>query len=172
MRRPVRPGPELSYKKGVGSLGVDAGQGRTGEFEMTTTKTIAMAALLVMSGAACATASSDTEMSAEVAARLAEFEPTGRTETCINTTRIRSIDALDDRRLLVRVGVNDYYLNEVSGRCSGAAWAGNRLQYTTSTGQLCRNEIIQVVDNTTGFMAGSCGLGSFQELAEKPAETE
>ncbi len=135
-------------------------------------KTAAAAALIAVTGAACATASSDNETSEEVAARLAEFEPTGETETCLNTTRIRSIDALDDRRFLVRVGVNDYYLNEISGRCSGAARAGNRLQYTISTGQLCRNEIIQVVDNTTGFTVGSCGLGSFQELAKKPAETE
>lgn len=135
-------------------------------------KTIVVAALMAVSGAACATANTDTEMSEKVAARLAEFEPTGKVETCLSTVRVRSIDALDDYRFLVRTGVNDYYLNEVSGRCSGAGRAGNRLQYTISGAQLCRNEIIQVVDNTTGFMVGSCGLGSFQELAEKPAKTE
>lgn len=137
-----------------------------------TFKTTALTALIAISGAACATASSNYEMSEKVAARLAKFEPTGNVETCLNTTRIQSIDALDDYRLLVRTGVSTYYLNEVSGRCSGAGRAGSRLQYTISTGQLCRNEIIQVVDNTSGFTVGSCGLGSFQELSKKPAEAE
>ncbi len=130
----------------------------------------ALAAVIALTGAACATAGANDEISEKVAAKLAEFEPTGETTACLSTTRIRSIDALDDKRFLVRVGVSDYYLNEVSGRCSGASRAGNRLQYTISTGQLCRNEIIEVVDNTSGFTAGSCGLGSFQELMKKPAE--
>ncbi|MAW78603.1 MAG: hypothetical protein CMI63_00045 [Parvularcula sp.] len=135
-------------------------------------KTAIAAALIAMSGAACATTDGNSEASEEVAARLAEFEPTGETTACVNLTRIRSIDPLDDYRFLVRTGVNDYYLNEVSGRCNGAARAGNRLQYTTSTGQLCRNEIIEVVDNLAGFTVGSCGLGTFQELAKKPEEAE
>lgn len=135
-------------------------------------KKLFLAALIALPIGACATAGASDEISEKVAAKLAEFEPTGETTTCLNTTRIRSIDALDDKRLLVRTNSNGYYLNEISGRCSGAARAGNRIQYTISTGQLCRNEIIQVVDNTSGFTVGSCGLGSFQELVKKPAEEE
>lgn len=113
----------------------------------------------------CATAAAgDGAMSERAAERLAQFEATGETETCLRTTRIQSITALDEKHLLVRVSGNNYYLNKVSGKCNGAQWAGNRLQYTITTGQLCRNEIITVVDNTTGITAGSCGLNSFEKL--------
>jgi hypothetical protein len=119
----------------------------------------------VLATAGCATAASDDGAISERAAeRLAQFEATGETENCLSVMRIQSITALDERHLLVRVSTNNYYLNKVSGKCNGAQWAGNRLQYTITTGQLCRNEIITVVDNTTGLTEGSCGLNSFEKL--------
>ena len=146
-----------------------SGQGRTGENIMII-RIAALSVLTAFAGAACATAKPAEAMSDKVAKKLAAFEQTGETTACLNTTRIRSIDALDDWRFLVRTNTGDYYLNEVSNRCSGAARAGNRLQYTISTGQLCRNEIIKVVDNTSGFTVGSCGLGSYEKLTKAPAE--
>lgn len=112
------------------------------------------------------------EITPEAEERLADFERTGEMRACLNLRAIDQIDALDERHLLVRVGLNDYYLNEVSGRCSGAGRFNNRIQYTTSISQLCRNEIITIVDNTTGFTMGSCGLGSFERLIEKPDEDD
>jgi hypothetical protein len=128
-----------------------------------------LAALTSTIAFGCATAAK-VEMSEKAAARLAEFEPTGKTRSCMSLTTIRSIDALDESHFLVEAAGGDYYLNKVSGRCSGAGRAGNRLQYTVTTGQLCRNEIITVVDNSQGFTVGSCGLGDYEELQEKPAE--
>ncbi len=127
------------------------------------------AAMTAAAAFGCATAST-VEMSDKAAERLAAFEPTGKTRSCMSLTAIRSIDALDESRFLVEAAGGDYYLNTISGRCSGADRAGNRLQYTVTTGQLCRNEIITVVDNMSGFTVGSCGLGDFEELQEKPAE--
>lgn len=112
------------------------------------------------------------EISPEAEERLADFERTGEMRTCLNLRAISQIDPLDERHFLVRVGLNDYYLNEISGRCSGAGRFNNRIQYTTSISQLCRNEIITIVDNTTGFTVGSCGLGSFERLIEKRDEEE
>lgn len=130
----------------------------------------AMLAMAVIFGAAgCATVEAE-ETSAEVEAKLAEFERTGDMRSCLNLRSIDQIKPLNENLFLVRVGVNDYYLNEVSGRCSGADSSFNRLQYTTSLNQLCRNEIIRVVDNSTGFTIGSCGLGSFERLEKKPKE--
>lgn len=120
--------------------------------------------------AACATAGDSYEMSEKTAARLAEFEATGETESCLSLTRIQSITALDDRHLLVRSTGKYYYLNKVSGRCNGASRPGNRIQYTVSANQLCRNQIITIVENTNGFTTGSCGLNSFEKLAK--VETE
>ena len=116
--------------------------------------------------ASCASSGSSYEMSEAVAERLAKYEKTGETETCLSVRRINAITPLDDRNFLVRVGVNDYYLNQPRGRCAGAARFGNRLQYKVHGGSLCRNEIIQVVDNSSGLTGGSCGLGSFEKLEE------
>ncbi len=125
----------------------------------------------VMATAGCATtAYDDGAMSERAAERLAQFEATGETENCLSSRRIQSITALDERHLLVRVSVNDYYLNKVSGKCNGAQCAVNRLQYTITTGQLCRNEIITVVDNTSGMTEGSCGLNSFEKLERIAAQ--
>ena len=109
------------------------------------------------------------KMSERAAKRLAQFEQTGEMKTCLNVRSINSMTALDDNHILVRTGVNDYYLNRASG-CGGAARSGNRLQYTISGGNLCRNQIVKVVDNSSGFTVGSCGLGSFERLEKKPKE--
>ncbi len=122
--------------------------------------------------AACATAGSSYEMSDEVAAKLAEFEKTGEVRNCIQLRAIDQIKPLDERNFLIEAGVNDYYLAELGSSCNGADSTLNRLQIETSQSSLCRNEIIRIVDNSTGFTVGSCGMSDFQKLEkiEEPAE--
>lgn len=114
--------------------------------------------------AACTTTGSSYAMSEEVAAKLAKFEKTGEVTDCLSLRSIDQIKPLDDRNFLIETGVNDYYLAELSTSCTGADRSFNRLQYKTSLSSLCRNEIITVVDNSTGFTVGSCGMSDFQEL--------
>ena len=128
-----------------------------------------LAAITAVSAAACATTASD-EISEKAAARLAEFEATGETQACLSTSQIRQITPLDERHFLIRTGVNDYYLN-VTSRCASAHRSNYRIQYQLTNNRLCRNQIITVVDNTTGITAGSCGLGDFERL-EPIAEDE
>ena len=128
-------------------------------------------AAATLAAVGCATAKpSDPQMTEKAAAKLAKFDVTGETKRCIGSNLIRSIDALDDWHFLVTTTSGDYYLNKVSGRCSGAGSLSNRLQYSTTTGQLCRNEFIEVVENSSGFSLGSCSLGDFEALEKKPAE--
>ena len=126
--------------------------------------------LLLLTAGSCATSGGGYQMSERTAARLAEFEKTGDIERCLNTTRINRIEPLDEYHLLFVTGANDYYLNEPRSGCSGAQRYSNRLQYTISMSQLCRGEIIDVVENSTGFVVGACSLNDFQELEKKPAE--
>ena len=121
--------------------------------------------------AACATAGSSYEMSEEVAAKLAQFERTGDVDNCLSLRSIDSIDALDERNFLIEMRSNDYYLSELSSSCINADGVNTRLQYETTLAQLCRGEIIRVVDNSTNFTVGSCGMGSFERLekVEEPA---
>lgn len=99
---------------------------------------------------------------------LDQYERTGEMRSCLNLRSIRSIKAIDDNHLLVRVGHNQYYLNHVNSTCHGASRRLNRLEYRTPQNQLCRNEIIRVVNNLTGHSSGGCGLGNFERL-EKPS---
>ncbi|WP_411820179.1 DUF6491 family protein [Hyphococcus formosus] len=120
---------------------------------------------------ACVSAQAgEDKMSEKAAAELAKYEKTGETQTCLSTSRIRSIDPIDDLNFLVHMNNRDVYLNKVSGKCHGASRVGNRLQYTITANQLCRNEIITVVDNSLNTTVGSCGLNSFEELRELPEE--
>ena len=125
----------------------------------------ALSAAAVLGGG-CATAASE-RVNKAAAEKLDSFERTGEVVSCIRLARGNSITPVTESTFLIRVGVNNYYVNEVSGRCRGATRSSTRLQYTTSLSQLCRNEIIRVVDNSAGFQTGACGLGSFEKLAKK-----
>ncbi|MHA7872857.1 MAG: DUF6491 family protein [Hyphococcus sp.] len=136
---------------------------------MKQTMLFALAGLAV----GCASAPGTGGMTAAADERLAEFDRTGETAACLNVAQIRQMTALDERRLLVRASGGQYYLNTTSGRCIGAARPNNRIQYALGgTTQLCRNQIITIVDNALGVVSGSCGLGAFETLERKEAEVE
>ena len=125
-----------------------------------------VAALLLQ---ACATGPAEApEPSAEAAETLAAFERTGATRSCLNTRTIETIEPLDERFWLIETRGGPTYLNEVGPGCFGADRAFTYLAYETPTGQLCRSEIVRVIDDGTRTARGSCGLGDFQALA--PAE--
>ncbi|GAB4518352.1 MAG: hypothetical protein Kow00133_03350 [Amphiplicatus sp.] len=124
----------------------------------------------LLAAMSCATTASE-RVDEKVVDKLAGLERTGEKVTCLNVRNITSIDAADEKTFLVRVGVNDYYVNEARGRCSGATQTFNHLEYTITTTQLCKLDIIRVMDNQTGTFYGSCSLGEFEKLAEKaPAD--
>lgn len=121
--------------------------------------------------AGCATAGAE-RINESAAAKFAEYERTGEVTTCMNVRRITSIDAIDEKTLLIKAGVSDYYVSDLSNRCAGATSAFNRFQYRMPTGQLCRNEIIEIVDNGTGMLAGTCAMGSYEKLVKKQPQGE
>lgn len=108
-----------------------------------------------------AMAQEPTERAAE---RLAQYEATGETRTCISTSRIGSMIALDDNHFLIEVRGGEVLLNRVRGRCNQAASAFTRMEYRVTGSQLCRNDIINIVDNSSGLWSGSCSLGDFEVL--------
>lgn len=127
---------------------------------------IAFSAALAVPAAARETAAAKAERT------LAKFERTGEMTDCLLGSQINEIDPLTDELFLVRVGAGTYYLNEVNGSCNGAARSFSRLQYTRSTSQLCRLQIVSVYENTSNIFMGSCSLGSFEKLKMKPPAPE
>lgn len=117
--------------------------------------------------AGCATAPAE-QVNKAAAKTFAKYERTGEKTSCLSIAQISSIRPVTETTFLVRTNASDFYANDVSGRCNGATRNSSRIEYTTSLSQLCRNELIRVVDNTSGFELGGCGLGSFEKLKKKP----
>lgn len=138
---------------------------------MTIRYQIVLGALIAFAG--CASGPREEEVNKSAAKTLAKYERTGEKTTCLSITQISQIRPVTESTFLVKVRAGDYYVNDISGRCNGATRRATRIEYTTSLNQLCSNEIIRIVDNTTGFQVGGCGLGSFEKLKEKsPADEE
>ncbi|MGF1543386.1 MAG: hypothetical protein ACFB00_02570 [Parvularculaceae bacterium] len=116
---------------------------------------------------ACATTTDNEPVDAAAKKLLDSLEPTGETRQCLNITRVRQIRPVTERLFLVRAGVSDYYRTEIRGRCNGATRQGNRLQYRTAITQICGGQIVQIIDNNSGFTQGSCAFGSFERMAPK-----
>lgn len=109
----------------------------------------------------------EPEMSVEAAETLAAYDVTGETESCLSTRRIDQIKPLDERHWMVETVNGDMYLNRVGRGCNGADRSFSYLQYDTPTAQLCRGEIIRVIDNGSNMVQGSCGLGDYERLAPR-----
>lgn len=119
--------------------------------------------------AGCATTAS-SPVNEGAAARLASLERTGEVKTCLGIPQINEITAVDEKTLLIRAGADTWYVSDLKTRCRGVVSRGNRIEYTTSLSQLCRNDILRIVDNGGGFQTGSCGMGSFERLAGKRSQ--
>lgn len=130
---------------------------------------VAWLGILGIGLAACATEGRVATLSEEAADKLAAFEPTGEMTNCLNSRLIQEVRPLNETLILVRTGANAFWLNRTTGRCNNAESSFSRLQYRNTTSQLCRGQIVQVIDNTTGSTVGSCSFGDFERLEAKEA---
>lgn len=96
------------------------------------------------------------------------FVETGETVGCVSM-RSTGIDAIDENRLLFKVG-SRYYLNETRGTCEKAESTFYRLEARLFGPRACKGDIFNVVDNQSGLFAGACSLGEFRALAKTPKE--
>ena len=101
---------------------------------------------------------------------LSKYTVTGETEQCLSLTSIRQSKPLDDYNILFETRGGETYLSRLPTRCSGLGFE-RAFTYSTSLTKLCSTDIITVIDSTNpSFRRGSCGLGVFEKLEEKPAE--
>lgn len=98
---------------------------------------------------------------------LAKFDRTGEMTSCVNM-RSTTVTAIDEDTLLFRVGSGNYYVNETGSRCNDADSGFTRIELTLYGSQLCRGEIVSVINNSNGIHQGSCILGEFEKLVKKP----
>lgn len=96
------------------------------------------------------------EQERDALAGLTPGEPVG----CIPLNQARSTTFIGDRTILYRVSPNLIYRNDPPNGCPGLR-PGMTIVTRTPSNQLCRGEIVRVVDLVAGIEAGGCGLGDF-----------
>jgi len=101
----------------------------------------------------------------EALAGLTPGEPVG----CIPLNQARSTTFIGDRTILYRVSPNLIYRNDPPNGCAGLR-PGMTIVTRTPSNQLCRGEIVRVVDLVAGVEAGGCGLGDFVPYRRSSAD--
>jgi hypothetical protein len=127
-------------------------------------RSMALALLLGLPVAACATGAEETEDNTALAEALAGYERTGETVSCLSTRQIDDIDPIDDEHWLITTRSGETYLNTVSRGCFNADSAFTYLAYSTTGNRLCRGELVEVLNSSSRMTQGSCALGAYEEL--------
>lgn len=123
-------------------------------------------AIMVLSSAVSADDEKLSRGEKRLADIMAKYEKTGEIKQCVNLRRLRESKVIDDRTIFFRGIGKTGYLNKLNGRCIGLV-REERFSYSTTINQLCRGEILTVLDNF-GRSWGSCAIGEFEELTKKP----
>lgn len=102
--------------------------------------------------------------------RLAKIEekyrPTGVIKSCVSLRSLRETRVIDDKTIFFQSRGKKAYINRLPRRCPRLAFE-QRFSYSTTIGQLCKSELITVLDNMGSGLV-SCGLGQFEEWEKKP----
>lgn len=114
--------------------------------------------------AACATAMSQPEQRSVKAQatydKLLAGKTAGRPAKCLPLQRSNDMQVIDDDTILYRDG-RTTYVNKPLGSCNLLSRGSYALVTRSSGSQLCRGDIANVVDASTGVTVGSCALGDF-----------
>jgi hypothetical protein len=118
-------------------------------------KTLIAGAALTLAGAAIAGTSPEARLEKLLDGRIA-----GKPVNCINQRDIRSAEIIDKTAIVYRVG-GKLYVNRPR---SGADWLGRDdilVTQSFGTNQLCRIDMVRLVDRTALFPSGFVSLGEF-----------
>ena len=117
--------------------------------------------------AGCATAPQSAQRSAEAQAELQQLlagRVAGPAMTCLPSYRSGQMVVIDDNTLAFRDG-SRVYVNNLRGACSGLGSGFYTLVTRSFGGGLCRGDIADVADPSTGMVYGSCVIGDFVPYA-------
>ncbi len=93
----------------------------------------------------------------------------GAPQACLPFYRSDDMIVVDDRTILFRDGSRRIWRNDPVGGCSGLGRPGTALVTRSFGGTgLCRGEIANIVDTTSGMFVGSCSLGDFVPFTGPP----
>lgn len=124
--------------------------------------TLRTAVWVALASVGVAHAQSDSEP--EGGALPQGYELSGDTRQCLMATQIDTIDPITEAAWLVTAQGGKVYLNRPQGMCASATRHFTYMQYNIHGGQLCRGEIVRILDQVSHAIQGSCSLGVFEEL--------
>jgi len=120
-----------------------------------------------LSAAGCTAADEDVEadLSAASEASLSEqlrgYEPAGPPLSCVPLRQLHGNKSAGEGAIVFSAAGGRRYVNRPSAGCPQMQF-GRHLQFRTSGSQICRGEIVTVVEPSFGGDFGSCVLGDFE----------
>jgi len=119
------------------------------------------ALFLPLSLAACAGSGGEGPEMAANTDRVPAARTLGPAERCLRGAQIQNTDVHSSQVIDFRLRDGGTWRNTLSAPCPGLA-VERRFAYDTSTGQICRNDSIQVLRTGGGAVPGArCALGDF-----------
>jgi hypothetical protein len=85
----------------------------------------------------------------------------GKPQSCLPNYRSTNLIIVDDGTAFYRSGAQLFRQDFQGGRCRGLASSHYALVTRQFGGSLCRGDIAQVMDTSTGMSVGSCVIGDF-----------
>jgi hypothetical protein len=131
---------------------------------------ITLAALALTAGCA-ASAESEANLRADgeaaLAAELRDYRPSGPPMSCVNLRTLGGNRSAGEGAVIFGGSGSRVYVNRPPAGCP-ILRPGRALNVRTTGSQLCRGDIVTVVDTLNGINYGSCGLGDFTPYERLP----
>jgi hypothetical protein len=128
---------------------------------------LAFALISSIALAGCAYGDADTAPAPirDKEARILEKELKGKVaeepRNCISNTHNVDAIRISDDTLLYRESRRTVYVNKLRSSCPGLTRGDDIMVVETLSGQLCRGDIIRLVDRVSGIPGPMCSLGEF-----------
>ena len=126
-------------------------------------KKIGILALAAVAGS-CAPSPPNPAMIAREQAHFAQLtadKVAGPPRSCIPSWRADDMIVIDDNTIAFRDRPSRLYVNHMQSGCLGIDHGRNALITRTTSTELCRGDIAQVLDTAAHMVVGSCVFGDF-----------
>ncbi len=131
--------------------------------QIATTAAILSVASLAMAGASLAATTAEQ--------KLAQYQPTGKKVSCLDTYQIKETDVIDNQNIVFRTTGNTYYINHLPNRCSGLKIQDGFSYTLRGLNKLCNVDVITPI-KTGGAIFAPCPLGEFEEVTKAPKASQ
>ena len=115
---------------------------------------------LLVAGCTAEPPAAPSESDAASLAAALEGRTAGQPISCVSQQTLRGNRSIGEGAILFDGPGGTIYVNRPPAGCPRID-SGRTLVTRTTTGQLCRGDIVNVVDAPSGTEYGSCGLGDF-----------